>query len=129
MVLLILSTGRSGGGDAVFFKKMIQRGKVFVWCDEACVYEAVPPQRQTRAYYIKRAFTRGLTEAWETRVFSPGTLRSLVAIPLYTAALPFLWLLGQHLFMRYLVKDCDHLAKILGFIGIKVVSERPYEFT
>ena len=118
--------GRSGGGDAVFFKRMIQKGKVFVWCDEACVYETVPPERQTRGYYIKRAFTRGMTEAWETRFLRPGTLRSLIAIPLYTAALPFLWLLGEHLFMRYLIKDCDHVAKILGYMGIRVVRERPY---
>jgi glycosyltransferase involved in cell wall biosynthesis len=118
--------GRSGGGDAVFFKKMIQKGKIFVWCDEACVFEAIPPERQTRAYYVKRAFTRGMTEAWETRFLRPGNLRSIAAIVLYTAALPLLLLLGQHLFMKYAVKLCDHLGKILAYMGIAVVGERPY---
>ena len=118
--------GRSGGGDAVFFKRLIQQGRRFVWCDEACVFEEVPPERQTRTYYLKRALTRGLSEAWETRVIGLGTLRSLSAIMVYTSALPFLLLFGQHVFMRYAVRDCDHIGKILGHLGIKVVSERPY---
>ena len=121
-----LKYGRSGGGDAVFFKRMIQKGKRFVWCDEACVFEAVPPERQTRAYYVRRAFTRGMTEAWETRFLSLGTFRSFLAILLYTTALPFLLLLGQHLFMKYAVKNCDHIGKVLGHMGINVVPERPY---
>lgn len=118
--------GRSGGGDAVFFKRMMEKGKIFVWCNEACVFETVLPERQTRMYYIRRAFTRGMTEAWATSFLRMGTLRSLLAIVLYTAALPILFLLGQHLFMRYLVKDCDHIAKILGYMGMKLVAERPY---
>jgi len=118
--------GRSGGSDAVFFKRMIEDGKVFIWCDEACVYEVVPPERQTRSYYLKRAYTRGMTEAWNSPFLRVGTLRSIAAIILYTAALPFLLLLGQHIFMRYLVKNCDHIAKLLGYVGIKLVAERPY---
>jgi succinoglycan biosynthesis protein ExoM len=118
--------GRSGGGDAIFFKRMMAKGKVFVWCNEACVYETVVPERQTRSYYLKRACTRGLGEAWDTKFLSRGTIRSLIAIPLYTLSLPFLLLFGQHLFMRYLVKNCDHVSKILGHLGIKLVRERPY---
>lgn len=118
--------GRSGGGDAVFFKRMMEQGKVFVWCNEACVFETVPPERQNRMYYLRRACTRGLGEAWETRALSAGTARSLAAIVLYTAALPVLCLLGQHLFMKYLVKDCDHIAKVLGYLGIRLAPERPY---
>jgi succinoglycan biosynthesis protein ExoM len=118
--------GRSGGGDAVFFKEMMEKDRLFVWCDEARVYEAIPPERQTRAYYIKRAFTRGMTEAWVTRLLSAGTLRSLLAIVLYGTALPFLLLLGHHHFMRFAVKTCDHLGKILGHLGVDVVRERPY---
>jgi succinoglycan biosynthesis protein ExoM len=118
--------GRSGGGDAVFFKSMLEKGKTFVWCDEACVYETVPPERQKRMYYVRRALTRGLTESWVTRFFSFGTIRSLVALTLYTLALPLLFLMGQHLFMKYLVKTCDHLSKVLGYFGIRLVAQRPY---
>jgi glycosyltransferase involved in cell wall biosynthesis len=119
--------GRSGGGDAVFFKRMMEKGKVFTWCDEACVYETVPPDRQTRGYYIRRACTRGMTEAWETPFLSRSTARSAMAVILYTCSLPVLLVAGQHLFMKYLVKNCDHLAKLLAYLRIRLVTERPYQ--
>ena len=118
--------GKAGGGDAVFFKRMMERGHVFIWCNEAVVFETVTPERYKKSYYIKRAFTRGMTEALETRFLSFGTLRSAVAIPVYSAALPFALLAGPHVFMRYLTKECDHLAKILAYLGIKPIRERPY---
>ena len=48
--------GRSGGGDAAFFLERIKEGRRFVWCDEACVYETIPPERQKLAYYMKEGF-------------------------------------------------------------------------
>jgi succinoglycan biosynthesis protein ExoM len=118
--------GKSGGGDAVFFKRMMEKGRTFIWCDEAVVSEAVPLERQKRSYYLKRAMTRGLVEAQQSRFWSSNTLRSFVAIPLYALILPFTLLRGQHLFMKYLVKECDHLAKVLAHFGIKLAKERPY---
>lgn len=118
--------GRTGGGDAIFFKRMIRKGHTFIWCNEAIVYETVLPERQVKSYYIKRAFTRGMGEAQEMPFLSLSTLRSIVAIPFYALLLPFAWLAGQHIFMRYLVKECDHLSKLLAYAGIKPIKERPY---
>lgn len=118
--------GRSGGGDAAFFKKLIESGHLFIWCNEAVVHETIPPERQKKSYYLKRAFTRGMTEAQNVPFLSWSTVRSLVAIPLYAAALPLARIVGQHIFMRYLVKECDHLSKILAYMGIRLVKERPY---
>ena len=118
--------GRTGGGDAVFFKQMMEKGYVFVWCNEAVVNEAVPLERQRKSYYIKRAFTRGMSEALESPVISLSTLRSAMIIPVYALVLPFAWLLGQHHFMRFLIKECDHFAKLLAYLGIRPVRERPY---
>jgi succinoglycan biosynthesis protein ExoM len=117
--------GLIGGGDKIFFKEMIARGKIFVWCSEGFVSEIVPPERQSRTYYLKRGWSRGVGAALETRFFSVSTAKSVVAIALYTAALPVLLGLGQHLFMRYLVKDCDHISKVLGHLGIKLVPVKP----
>ena len=119
--------GRSGGGDAVFFKRMMNIGKVFLWCDEAIVYETVPAERQKRSYYLRRACTRGMTEAWETPLLSRGTVRSLAAVGVYSCLLPVLLLTRRHLFMRYLVSYCDHLSKLLAYLRIRLVSERPYK--
>lgn len=118
--------GKSGGGDAVFFRKKINKGKLFIWCDEACVYETVPVERQRLNYYIRRAFTRGMTSAWNTPFFSKSTMISIIAVISYTLLLPFSLILGYHAFVRLLVKDCDHLAKLLSYAGINLISERPY---
>jgi glycosyltransferase involved in cell wall biosynthesis len=121
--------GKTGGGDAVFFKRMLGKGKTFIWCEEAVVFETVPPERRRRSYYLKRALTRGMVEGRQSRFLSMTTLRSCVAIPLYALALPFTLLMGQHVFMKYLVKECDHLSKVLAHFGIMPAKERPYEGT
>lgn len=118
--------GISGGGDAVFFGRMIERGRVFLWCDEALVFETVPPERQKRMYYIRRAFTRGMTSAWSVPFFSKGTLKSIFAVGIYSLSLPVFFILGHHLFMKVLIKDCDHISKLLAYAGINLVKKRPY---
>ena len=118
--------GKSGGGDAVFFKRMLEKGKTFIWCDEAVVFETVPPERRRKSYYLKRAVTRGMVEARQSRFLSVNTLRSCVAIPLYALILPFTLLMGQPVFMKYMVKECDHVSKVLAHFGIMPTRERPY---
>lgn len=109
------------GGDTDFFRRMAEKGHVFIWCDEAIVFEVVPPARWTRAFMLKRALLRG-----SITLKSPGfevrsVGKSVVATVLYTVALPFTLLLGHHMFMNLLVRLCDHLGKILAFVGINPV--------
>lgn len=118
--------GKTGGGDVDFFNRMMLKGFRFVFCNEAVVYETVPPERQKRSYYTKRAFTRGMTTAMYAPFLSLGSLKSLAAIFIYSAALPLAFLIGQHYFMKYLIKDCDHIGKILKYLGIEIVKNRPY---
>lgn len=114
----------SGGEDRDFFRRKIEEGRVFVWCNEAAVVETVPSARWKRTVLLKRALLRGkmaLTAA-ESR---PGSiLSSITAIIIYTSCLPFLLFLGHHVFMKYLIKDCDHLGKVLAFIGIDWIREK-----
>jgi succinoglycan biosynthesis protein ExoM len=118
--------GLSGGEDADMFDHMLRRGESFVWCQEARVYEEVPRERQTRTYLIRRAFIRGVTSADQEGALSSGTLKSLVALLVYSLSLPVLFFAGYHHFMKYLVKDCDHLAKLLAHCGIRLVEERTF---
>jgi len=104
---------RRGGEDRDFFRRMIGDGMRFVWCAEAKVYEEVPAERCRRTYLLKRALLRGRTpynHGWPVLV-------SLVAAPVYAFALPLLLVFGQHVFMRYLIKECDHLGRILAQLG------------
>lgn len=108
----------SGGEDQDFFRRLIERGETFLWCNEGAVYELVPPDRWTRSYMIKRALLRGLNEKHLTGL--SGVCKSLVALPVYSMVLPLLFLAGQSIFMRYVIKICDHAGKVIGFAGIKI---------
>ncbi len=118
--------GRTGGEDADFFSRMLQKGRSFVWCKDARVYEEVPEERQKRGYYIRRAFIRGVTSADEQPFMGVGTIKSIAAVALYTISLPFLLAVGHHLFMKYFVKDCNHVAKLLAHLGIRLARERTF---
>jgi glycosyltransferase involved in cell wall biosynthesis len=114
----------SGGEDVDFFRRAARAGKTFVWCEEAPAYELVPEARLRRRYYLKRAFLQGrvsLKYATE-RPSALGTLRvaakAFAAMVIYTCALPFLFLLGDHLGMKYLIKDCHHIARLLAIVGV-----------
>ncbi len=116
--------GKTGGEDVDFFRRMLAKGKVFVWCNEAYVHEIVPQQRMKRAYYLRRALLRGSVSAKHTSLVSVSAAKSIIALIVYTTALPFLLLAGQHLFMQYMIKDCDHIGKLMALCGINLVKER-----
>ncbi len=118
--------GRTGGEDVDFFKRMLKKGKSFVWCNEAPVYEKVPPERLKRAYFLKRALLRGSVNSRNESLSISHILKSVIAFSVYTLALPFFFLIGQHLFMKYLIKDCDHVGLLLGVCGINIVKERNF---
>ena len=48
----------------------------------------------------------------------------MVAVPVYTAALPFALLFGQHRMVRLLVSMFDHLGKLLALVGLNPVKEQ-----
>lgn len=112
-----------GGEDVDFFRRLMAQGLRFVWCAEAAVDETVPDERCRRAYLLKRALLRGRApynqEAWPIAV-------SLVAIPAYALVLPVLLGFGQHLFMRYLIKECDHIGRIVALLGGGRRAEAPH---
>jgi glycosyltransferase involved in cell wall biosynthesis len=113
----------AGGEDQDFFRRMIQRGHRFVWCNEAVVYEVVPPQRWRRAYMLGRALQRGQNE--KENVLTFGSLgKSLVAVPCYAVLVPVLLLVRHDIFMKCLIRLCDHAGKLLGAAGFKPVGGR-----
>ena len=111
----------SGGEDRELFRRMIAAGCRFVWCDEAPVFEAVPPGRCRRTFLLRRALLRGKTPY--NHSFS-AHLKSVIAIPAYSLLLPLLALTRHHWFMKYLVSYCDHLGRILAAMGLQVVKDK-----
>jgi succinoglycan biosynthesis protein ExoM len=113
------------GEDQDFFRRMISKGHVFVWCDEAVAYEVIPQIRWKRSVMLRRALLRGATSLLHPTSRAKDIAKSAVAIPLYATALPFALLLGQDKLMTLLVKLFDHLGRMLAVAGIDPVKE-PY---
>jgi len=122
----------SGGEDIDFFRRAAMRGRRFVWCEEAPAYELVPEARLRRRYHLKRAFLQGrlsLSYAID-RPSALGSLRvatkAFTAAVIYTVALPFLFLFGDHIGMKYLIKDCHHIARLLAILGVWRSTRRDF---
>jgi succinoglycan biosynthesis protein ExoM len=113
-----------GGEDQDFFRRMVERGHRFIWCDEAIVHEVVPPSRWSRRFMIHRALFRGRNTFRHGQHRLRNLLKSVIAVPAYALALPVLLLAGHHYFMKYLVKLADHVGRLLASVGLNPVTER-----
>jgi len=109
----------AAGEDQDFFRRKIEEGRRFVWVSDAVVWEELPPARWKRGYFLRKAMLYGSYAAKQPDCGAKSVLKSLVAVPLYTLALPFAMLAGQYRFMTLLVKLCDHLGKLLSLVGIR----------
>ncbi len=122
----------SGGEDVDFFKRAAGAGKSFVWCEEAPAYELVPEARLTRRYHLKRALLQGSVSskyaAEKSSFFSTFKVASkaLVAAIAYSLALPFLFLAGDHIGMKFLIKDCHHIARLLAIFRLRQSARRDF---
>src|SRR5437660_5557151 len=113
------------GEDQDFFRRMIEKGHVFIWCNEAVAYEAVPPIRWKRTFMLRRALLQGTDSVVHPSFGTIDIAKSVIAVPAYMGALPFALVLGHHRFMTLLVKLFDHLGKLLALLGINPIRE-PY---
>ena len=116
----------TGSEDVDFFRRMMETGKVFVWCNDAAVYESIPLQRCKRSYLLKMALLRGGNSLKHQGGRFRSIIKSFIAVPVYGCALPFLFIAGDHHFMKYLIKFCDHAGKLLSLIGINPVETRNF---
>ncbi len=114
----------TAGEDVDFFRRMSENNCTFIWCDEAVVYEILPPSRCTRTYLLRRALLRGSNFRKHPTNRIRNGVKSLIAVPCYTLALPILALFGQAVFLRYLIRLCDHVSRLLGFLGVKLMTQR-----
>jgi succinoglycan biosynthesis protein ExoM len=110
------------GEDQDFFRRMIEKGHVFIWCEDAVAYEVVPPIRWKRSFMLRRAFLRGGVSPLHSTFGVRDVLKSIIAVPAYAVALPFALVSGQHRFMTLLIKLCDHLGRLLACLGIRPVK-------
>ncbi len=113
-----------GGEDGDFFLRMTAVGHVFRWCNEAVVYETVPPDRWSRTYMLKRALLRGSLTMMLPGSHAGYVARALLAIPTYAVVIPFASALGQHVALKYCIRLCDHAGLLMAALGFQPVRER-----
>jgi succinoglycan biosynthesis protein ExoM len=118
--------GITGGEDTDFFRRALTGGARIVWCDQAYVTESVPASRLTWSYFAKRAMLRGAINARSNRLLSLGVLKSLVAVPVYIAILPFSAAFGRGFLARTCIKLLDHAGKLLTIVGFDLVKARSW---
>ncbi len=117
-----------GGEDVYFFKEMIDKGYVFIWCNDANVYEMVPPTRCKKSYFLRRAFLSGnvslnyFKKNLQNKAYI--LIKSVTAFSIYTLILPFTYFFGIHIFLKYLIKDINHISRLLALFGIVRVKKR-----
>jgi succinoglycan biosynthesis protein ExoM len=114
----------TAGEDIDFFRRMMEKGFKFIWCDEGIAYELVPASRCTRKYLLRRALLRGSNFSKHPADRFKNGAKSLIAVPCYAISLPVLILFGQPVFLRYLIKLFDHFSRLLAYVGLPVVTQR-----
>ena len=114
----------SGAEDQDFFRRMIEKGCIFKYCGEAVVHEYVPPVRWKRTFLLRRALLRGKVALHHPTSKAKSIVKSLLAVPAYTALLPFLLVVRHDIFMRFLIKDFDHIGKLIAACGIDIVRQK-----
>ncbi|WP_435550558.1 glycosyltransferase family 2 protein [Desulfobacterium sp. N47] len=123
---------KTGGSDQAFFKQAMEVGCKFIAVEEAPVYENVPPERQTKTYYLKRALVNGYNSYKYSinkahglsRVIAPA--KSLFALLVYTLYIPFCICIGTHMVIKYAEKGANHMSQLFAMLGIELVKKRNF---
>lgn len=118
--------GLTGGSDGEFLSRQIKRGRKFVWCDEAIVFEKVPEERWPAAFYLKRNFRIGsLAGERLRRTRSIGTAtKACIILFGCSLVLPLSLLTPKHIWMKVLTKLSYNAGCLLSFLTLSSVKQR-----
>jgi succinoglycan biosynthesis protein ExoM len=122
--------GRTGGEDITFFSMMEKKGKVYVWCEEAPVYETVPPERWSKEFYIKRNLRIGSLSGtgihrrddFLKSAYAFG--KSAAWITVTTLFMPFSRLFGEHIYVRNITKLIYNIGLVSGLMSRPIIRDR-----
>jgi succinoglycan biosynthesis protein ExoM len=119
--------GRTGGEDSDFFSRQFRDGRAFVWCDEAVAYEAMPPERWTAGFHIKRLCRSGTITGERMRDGRlPSTLfaRNVIGLFVCAVALPVSFVLPKRLWIRVAQKLAYCAGVVTAYLGLSMFRDR-----
>lgn len=122
----------TGHEDQVLFMKLISKGYIFVWSNEAIVYETMPSNRLKLSYFLKRALLEGQNSLKTIKKMKSKKqknfiyLKTISAFLIYTIVLPILLLGGRHTFNKYLIKNFHHIGRLFAMFGMPLLKNRNF---
>jgi glycosyltransferase involved in cell wall biosynthesis len=120
----------SGGEDAALFYFLAQRGARYVWCDQACIQETVPRERQTLRWILGRSLRSSIVY-WRLR-YAQQHWRYRLSMALFGLAM-FIGLGALGLLLspggllhaaRLWARACKGLGRVLALSAIKLDGYR-----
>jgi succinoglycan biosynthesis protein ExoM len=122
--------GRTGGSDVELFDRMLAAGARFLWCDDALVWETIPPRRHRLGWLSQRAFRGGVGSTRLQRqqrrsgAVSRGLPRALLALAVLAPALPVSLLGGRAAAARIWLRICTQIGHLWAFAGLRYEEYR-----
>ena len=122
----------TGGSDQDFFRRAMAAGFRFIAVEEAPIHEAVPPERWTKNYFVRRALVNGFNaQKYVAREGRPlksaaAILTSAVAAVVYAVGAPICAVLGTHVLVNDLERGAYHLSRVAAAFGIELWSKRDF---
>lgn len=112
--------GLTGGSDIQLFGAM--SGARFLWCDEAEVFEFLPPERHRVRWLARRAFRGGFVH---TRLARKGsrtdsaarTARALLLLIALASIAPLVTLMGRRTLVRLWLRACVQAGHLWSLSG------------
>lgn len=118
--------GRTGGEDSEFLERQMKKGYLFVWCDEAPVFESVTEQRWSAAFYLKREFRIGTLAGEEHRqnrsISTP--IRDYIVLSCLLFIMPLSFLTPKYIGMKVLTKLSYTVGRLLSYCGLSLLRYR-----
>lgn len=120
--------GLTGGEDVDFFRRQLNKGRVFVWCDEAVAYETIPPERCKKNFHIKKFIRLGTLNGEHIKINKISGLTSLmktiISIPIWLIVFFILIPFGKHIWFRFFLKFIYASSCIFSYCGLSLVRYR-----
>jgi succinoglycan biosynthesis protein ExoM len=126
-----VSLSLTGGEDTLLWSMLHWRGIKMVWCDEAIVYERIPPSRATVSWLVKRHYNYGIYGSRNVLRVAPSRtgvilrlLRSSARLAQGIVLLPIAMLRGRASSVRALQIAARGLGGIVGLFGVQYEEYR-----
>lgn len=120
--------GEGGGEDIDFFRRKIAEGYRFAWCNEAIVYERVPPERWQLQYYCRRQWRLGgllSNRRKKVRGLTFGALaHSAARLVIHAGRIFVRSPFGRHKYAKPLAQLCYHAGFLAGACGLLGSQQR-----